>query len=146
MKKVAAGAIFRDPHGRVLLVDCVYKEPWEIPGGSVEVDESPRAACARELEEELGWSGPLGRLLVVDWLPDLGGRGERVLFVFDGGVVDEDFAARCVLPPDELREARFVDVHELGRHVGEGMVRRIEEAVAHAVAGTTGYLEWGRPS
>ena len=36
MKLVAAGAVFRDPHGRVLLVDCVYKDPWEIPGGGVE--------------------------------------------------------------------------------------------------------------
>jgi 8-oxo-dGTP pyrophosphatase MutT (NUDIX family) len=130
----------------VLLVDCTYKDPWEIPGGSVDAGESPRAACERELQEELGWSGPVGRLLVVDWLPDLGGRGDRLLFVFDGGVVDEGFAARAVLPPDELREARFVAVDDLGHHLGPGMVRRVTEAIAHAVAGTTGYLEWGRPS
>jgi 8-oxo-dGTP pyrophosphatase MutT (NUDIX family) len=130
----------------VLLVDCVYKDPWEIPGGSVDPGESPRSACERELEEELGWAGPLGRLLVVDWLPDLGGRGDRVLFVFDGGVVDEGFATRAVLPPDELREARFVAVEQLGDHLGPGMVRRVTEAVANAVAGTTSYLEWGHPS
>jgi 8-oxo-dGTP pyrophosphatase MutT (NUDIX family) len=146
VKKVGAGAVFRDPHGRVLLVDCVYKDPWEIPGGGVDEGESPRAACVRELEEELGWAGVLGRLLVVDWLPDLAGRGDRILFLFDGGVVDEGFAERVTLPPDELRAARFVPVEELGSHLGEGMVRRITEAIAHANAGTTGYLEWGRPS
>ena len=138
--------MFRDPDGRVLLVDCVYKAPWEIPGGVVEEGESPRSACLRELEEELGWTGELGRLLVVDWLPDLGGRGDRVLFLFDGGVVDDGFAARAVLPPDELREARFVDVDDLGDHLGPGMVRRVREALAHAAAGTTGYLEFGNPS
>jgi len=41
---------------------------------------SARSCCARELDEELGWTGELGRLLVVDWLPDLGGRGDRILF------------------------------------------------------------------
>lgn len=146
MKRLGAGAIFRDPRGRVLLVDCVYKDPWEIPGGGVEAGESPREACRRELEEELGWSGELGRLLVVDWLPDLGGRGDRILFVFDGGVVDDGFVQRVTLPPDELREARFVDVADLGDHLGPGMVRRIAAAIAHAATGTTGYLEWGHPS
>ena len=146
MKLVAAGAVFRDPLGRVLLVDCAYKQPWEIPGGKVEEGESPRAACVRELEEELGWTGELGRLLVVDWLPDLGGRGDRILFLFDGGVVDEGFAERAVLPPEELLAARFVPVEELGNHLGEGMVRRVVQAIAHAHAGTTAYLEWGRES
>ena len=146
MKLVAAGAVFRDPHGRVLLVDCAYKAPWEIPGGKVEEGESPRAACVRELEEELGWTGELGRLLVVDWLPDLGGRGDRILFLFDGGVVDPGFAERAVLPPEELLGARFVPVEELGNHLGEGMVRRVVQAIAHATAGTTGYLEWGHPA
>ena len=146
LKLVGAGAVFRVADGRVLLVDPVYKAPWEIPGGTVDEGESPRAACQRELEEELGWTGEVGRLLVVDWLPDLGGRGDRILFLFDGGVVDEGFAERAVLPPGELREARFVPVDELGNHLGPGMVRRVTEAVAHAVAGTTGYLEFGHPS
>ena len=148
MKLVGSGAVFRDPDGRVLLVEPTYKAAWEIPGGRVEEGESPRAACEREVAEELGWSGPLGRLLVVDWLPDLrGGRGgDRLLFLFDGGVVDEGFADRAVLPADELRSARFVAVADLGGHLGPGMVRRVTEAVAHAAAGTTGYLEFGHPS
>ncbi len=130
----------------MLLVDPTYKEPWELPGGTVDEGESPRAACVRELQEELGWTGDLGRLLVVDWLPDLGGRGDRVLFVFDGGVVDDEFVTRSVLPPDELREARFVDVEHLGNFLGPGVVRRIRQALANAAAGTTSYLEFGDPS
>lgn len=146
MKLVGAGAVFREPKGRVLLVDPVYKAAWEIPGGRVEEGESPRAACERELAEELGWSGPIGRLLVVDWLPDLRGQGDRLLFLFDGGVVDDGFAERAVLPADELCEARFVAVDDLPAHLGPGMVRRVTEAIAHAAAGTTGYLEFGHPS
>ena len=130
----------------MLLVDPVYKAAWELPGGRVEEGESPRAACEREVAEELAWRGPIGRLLVVDWLPDLRGQGDRLLFVFDGGVVDEGFAERAVLPPDELREARFVAVDVLHEHLGPGMVRRVTEAIAHATTGTTGYREFGHPS
>jgi 8-oxo-dGTP pyrophosphatase MutT (NUDIX family) len=34
-KRMAAGALFRDGDGGVLLVDPVYKPGWELPGGAV---------------------------------------------------------------------------------------------------------------
>ncbi len=98
------------------------------------------------MEEELGFGGEIGRLLVVDWLPDLGGRGDRLLFIFDGGIVGDDFVDHVVLPPGELQDCRFVAVDALGDHLGPGMVRRVCEALTHAIAGTTGYLEFGNPS
>ena len=52
-----AGAVVRDPHGRILLVRR-GQEPalglWSIPGGRVEGDESWDAAAAREVREETG--------------------------------------------------------------------------------------------
>lgn len=130
----------------MLLVNPTYKPPWEIPGGIVEEGESPLVGCARELEEELGWTGEIGRLLVVDWLPSLLDRGDRILFVFDAGIVDDDdtFLADVRLPADELSEVRFVDVDAVGGdYLGAGMVRRVIEAKAQALAGTTAYLEFG---
>jgi hypothetical protein len=32
-KRMAATAFFRDGEGRVLLVDPVYKQTWDLPGG-----------------------------------------------------------------------------------------------------------------
>ncbi|RSM87614.1 hypothetical protein DMH04_11040 [Kibdelosporangium aridum] len=61
---MAAGALFRDDSGRVLFVEPSYKPNWEIPGGAVEADEPPWKTASRELVEELGWTRPLGRLLV----------------------------------------------------------------------------------
>ena len=142
---IGAGALVRNAVGHILLVNPTYKTPWEIPGGIVEEGESPRQCCERELQEELGVDVPLGRLLVVDWLPDLGGRGDRVLFVFDGGVVDGSFLDRVVLPADELSDCAFVDVDSAGDYLGPGMVRRVREALGHALAQTTGYLEFGWP-
>ncbi|MDD9207760.1 NUDIX hydrolase, partial [Georgenia sp. 10Sc9-8] len=46
---MAAHAVVRDDDGRVLLVEPTYEPGWILPGGAVEADESPRAACAREL-------------------------------------------------------------------------------------------------
>jgi len=31
--RVAAGVLFRDAQGRVLLVKPTYKDGWDIPGG-----------------------------------------------------------------------------------------------------------------
>ena len=68
-KRMGAGVLFFDPGERVLLVDSVYKDPWEIPGGVVEANESPGQTAVREVREELGLMLPLGRLLAVDWVP-----------------------------------------------------------------------------
>jgi hypothetical protein len=77
-KRMAAGVLFRDSPGRVLLVEPSYKSNWEFPGGAVEADESPWATAARELAEELGWDNPLGRPLVVDYVrPQDSHRGTR---------------------------------------------------------------------
>ena len=49
--RVAAGVLFRDVEGRILLVKPSYKEGWDIPGGYVEPGESPKQAAAREVRE-----------------------------------------------------------------------------------------------
>ena len=81
--RIAAGALFVDDD-RVLLVHKTYGNGWDIPGGYVDVGESPAAACRRELLEELGIDRQPQRLLVVDWAPN-DGEGDKILYVFDCG-------------------------------------------------------------
>src|ERR671927_1608745 len=91
--RVAAGMLVHDDQGRVLMVRPTYKDGWDIPGGYVEPDESPTDAARRELREELGVDRDPGRLLVVDWAPHPQ-EGDKLLFVFDGGVLSSgDFDA-----------------------------------------------------
>jgi 8-oxo-dGTP diphosphatase len=88
--------------------------PWELPGGMVEADESPYAAARREVSEELGWSGPVGRLLAVD----------RV-------------------PPRELRGLAWCTPDEAGRVLPPLLARRLASACAARAAGGVAYLENG---
>lgn len=55
--------MIQDAHGRVLVVEPTDKSTWEVPGGAVEADESPRRACHREIAEGLGLELVVGRLL-----------------------------------------------------------------------------------
>lgn len=134
-----AGALFFDEAGRVLLVEPTYKPHWEIPGGAVEHGETPREACRREIEEELGLTREPGRLLVADWAPRDG--EDRVLFVFEGGLLTADDPIR--LPPEELRSYEFVTPEQARERLIPRLARRVTEALRARESGETRYLEHG---
>ena len=126
-RRVGAGALLLDGAGSVLMVEPVYKEPWEIPGGIVEEGEAPRQACTRECLEELGLRLKIGRLLVLEHQMQELPLGDSVMFVYDGGVVPDGTA--LVLPPAELRSYRFIAPDRLGEFTDERLARRIRFAL-----------------
>ncbi len=140
-KRMGAGALIRDESGRVLVVEPTYKDRWELPGGSVERNESPRAACERELAEELGLSLTVGRLLCLEWQGPEPDRTESVMLVFDGGVLPED--ARIRLPADELASHRFVRADALDELMSARLARRTRAAVQAVTEGRVVELEHG---
>ena len=139
--RVAAGVLFRDEAGRVLLVKPTYKDGWEIPGGYVEKGESPLAAAIREVAEELGAHLDITDLLVLDWAPHPA-EGDKLLVIFRGGLLDQADLARFTLDGAEIAEARFFAVEQLADLMPARLARRVAEA-ASSDAGT--YLEHGRP-
>jgi 8-oxo-dGTP pyrophosphatase MutT (NUDIX family) len=145
-KRAAATMLITDPAGRVLVVKPTYKPRWELPGGTVEENESPRGAAAREVAEELGIHRTPGRLLALDYVPadPRRGRTEGMVVVFDGGVVDD--AATLRLPSEELSDHAFVDVEQLDRYLPALQARRAVAALDAGVTGRTVYLEDGRQS
>ena len=140
---MGAAVLLSDPSGRVLLVEPTYKDYWEIPGGCVDVDESPHTAVGRELKEELGLVVPLGRLLVTDWVKPREGRTEGMMFVFDGGVLASEQAEQIHLPPDELRRWAWCTDQEAAAGLSELLARRIAAAMRARAEGTCVYLESG---
>lgn len=145
-KRMAAGALFRDGAGRVLLVEPTYKDTWEVPGGAVEQEESPTAACRREVFEELALDRPVGRVLAVDWVPSRPERPEGLIMVYDGGVLADADIAAIRLPADELASYAFVDVEHVPELASTLLARRIAACAQAAAAGTTVSLEHGHPA
>jgi 8-oxo-dGTP pyrophosphatase MutT (NUDIX family) len=141
---MATGVLFRDVHGRVLLVEPSYKPNWEIPGGAVEADESPWATATRELTEELGWDRPLGRLLVVDYVRPQDSRPEGVVFVFDGGVLDETDVVGMVFADAEIVSAAFHTLAEVRGKVKALLADRLLVALEAVEQGVTALCEQGR--
>jgi 8-oxo-dGTP diphosphatase len=139
---VAAGALFTDYAGRILLVRPTYKPQWEIPGGCVEPGESPLAACVREIQEELGITPPIGAHLVVDWAPKEAGD-DRLLFIFDGGQLGAQDQERILLGDGELSEWRFVPADELDEYLPARLSRRVRTAICAQQRGRPLYAEHG---
>ncbi len=111
-KRNGAGAFFRDEEGRILLVKPTYKEGWLLPGGKIELGETPSSACSREVKEELGIEREFDRVLCIDY--ESAGTG-KTTYIFDGGVLSERDIASIALPPDELSEFRLVTTDEASR-------------------------------
>lgn len=143
-KRMAAGVLFRDAAGRVLLVEPSYKPNWEIPGGAVEEDEAPWATAAREVSEELSWSRTPGRLLVVDYVRPQDARPEGVIFVFDGGVLTESDTEKVELAEGEILSAGFYTLEHARAKVKPLLADRIAAALEAVELGLTVICEQGR--
>jgi 8-oxo-dGTP pyrophosphatase MutT (NUDIX family) len=138
----AAGALILDEAGRLMLVEPNYKDYWDIPGGLIEVGETPSAACAREVAEELGLTREPGRLLVVDWAPHPE-WGDRVLFIFDGGTLTPEDIAAIRLQPSELNSYEFLTPEAALNRLIPRLRRRMDAALHAKAENRVLYLEHG---
>ena len=140
-RRLGAAALIRDQSGKICLVEPTYKEFWDMPGGTVETDESPRAGCRREVAEELGIERQIGPMLCMDWIaPSEGDPHGALIFVYDGGVVDQSIIDTMVTPPEELHRFLFVSVDDVGDYVNARNQRRIQRSLA-AIGGPVVELE-----
>lgn len=140
-KRAIAQLLVRDAENRVLLCRLTYKRDWDLPGGVVEVGESPRLAVQREVEEELGLDIPAGELLLTDWLPAWGGWDDAVCLVFDGGRHDPAILDDVVKQEREIRDVAFCTLEEVDERAADFTARRIRAA---ADPDSPAYVESGR--
>jgi 8-oxo-dGTP pyrophosphatase MutT (NUDIX family) len=143
-KRAISQLLVRDPEGRVLLCQLTYKRDWDLPGGVVEVGESPHLAVTREIEEELGLVLPAGPLVLTDWLPPWSGWDDAVCLVFDGAVQQSGLLDAAVYDRREIRSARFCDLDEVHELCADFTARRIVAALATLEANGPSYTESGR--
>ena len=112
----------------------------------MEAEESPHAACRREVAEELGLDRPPGRVLAVDWVPSRPDRPEGLIVVYDGGVLSEAEIEEIVLADGELAEFAFVARDEVAGLVTPLLARRVASCLDALAAGAVAALENGDPA
>ncbi len=144
-KRMSAGVLFFNKKGQLLVVNPTYKETWEIPGGSVEANESPRQAAEREVGEELGLALPPLALLGVDYTGETDTRTESIQFIFDGGVLSAEIIDQIVLPADELSEYRFLKPKKAMDLLNKKLRRRVGHCLKARERGDTVYMEAQTP-
>ncbi|QCX74944.1 hypothetical protein C9F11_06220 [Streptomyces sp. YIM 121038] len=141
--RMAAGALFFDEQGRVMLLEPTYKDYRDIPGGYVDVGESPLQACVREVREELGITPGIGRLLAVDWAPSPT-EGDKVLYLFDGGALPARLQEQIRLQRSEIKAYAFHSVDDVDSLTIPRLARRVRAAVIARSEGQVAYLEHGQ--
>ncbi len=144
-KRIAADCLFTDQAGRLLVLEPPYKSTWDLPGGMVEKDESPRVAAQREVYEEIGLAVEPGALLAVDWVPQTGDFTEIVALLFDGGVLAPADIDGIVIQPAEVSSFRFVTLAEAENLLDVQQFARVAAAVTAKRSTQTAYLENGLP-
>ncbi len=140
-KRMGSGALFLNEAGHLLLVNPTYKPQWEIPGGVVEQDESPRQACIREVQEEIGLLKPIERLLSISYKAGHANRTEALMFIFWGGVLTTEEIAAIRLPTAELSECRFVTLAEALTLLTPALGERVRQSLEVLPTERTLYLE-----
>jgi 8-oxo-dGTP pyrophosphatase MutT (NUDIX family) len=140
--RVASGALYTDENGRIMLVNPTYKDLWDLPGGYLHPGETPSEALRREVVEELGVALPVGSLLVADWAPN-DREGDKLLFVFDGGVLTDEQTASIRVDGVEIAEFAYHDRGDIDRLLIPRLARRVHAALDARANEETVYLEHG---
>lgn len=100
------GVVVRD--GRVLLLHNERQE-WELPGGRLELGETPPQCVAREITEETGWVVETGPILD-SWLYSID-QVERYVFIVTYGcrLTDGQDDVDPVLSPEHKQVGLFTE-------------------------------------
>ena len=115
MTTVVAAVIERD--GLVLIAQrkgtAQHPLKWEFPGGKVEASETPEAALARELEEELGIRAQVDAEIALYEFQYEGRRPILLMFYrvteFSGEPKNLDFEQIAWAPRQRLRDYDFLE-------------------------------------
>jgi ADP-ribose pyrophosphatase YjhB (NUDIX family) len=123
-KRMAAGVMFFNQNGELLILKPIYKDGWTIPGGIVDQDESPRECCQREIKEEISLDIKELAFVCVDYKHKQG-YSESLQFMFYGGILREEQIEKIKLDRKELSEFKFVSVREAVEILSPNLRKRI---------------------
>lgn len=112
---MTASARVKDSDGRIALIQNRWTDGWFLPGGEVEVGESPEEAALREVREETGLDATIeSPLVVLDQTYISEEDGEEwfsALFVVYAASAEGEIpdASQLGVTDDEILSARWFD-------------------------------------
>lgn len=118
---VSAMVVLKDPKTLVLVRQYRYginKTLWELPAGTVDAGETPRACAVRECEEETGWVPRKVTALGSYFNAPAGSEEITYLFLMSNVV-----KGKMNLDPDEHLTVGEFDVRRVRRMLESGQVR-----------------------
>lgn len=133
-KRVISQGLLRDEHGRFLLCELTYKREWDLPGGVIEVGESPATGLIRELHEELGVTVHVEGFVTMNWLPAWRGWDDACLFVFDLGSTTQKAVSDMSLQRSEIKAVHWCDLDAARAHATGATIELLEAAEAGTLA------------
>ncbi len=145
-KRMAAGTVWFDQAYRLLIgkpkMNTAEAGKWSIPGGVVELGESPWDGAMRESEEEVGLRAEAPRILAVHYLRAVGMKTESIQFYFWGGILSAEDIRLLELPEgSEWEQFRFASREEAKTLLSPDLSVCVDEWISAAQRGLAFYIE-----
>ncbi len=142
-KRVSSAGLIFNEDGEILILKTTYKDHWSMVGGTVDENESPKEACKREIQEEIGLDLDVGNLLMVSYEWPRDENIEVLMFYFDCGVVEQEMIKKISLQEEEIEKYQFLPVEQAKNLLSETTKRKLEKALeVLKEPATSVYLEY----
>jgi 8-oxo-dGTP pyrophosphatase MutT (NUDIX family) len=125
---ISIKGVVLDARRRVLLLKN-EREEWELPGGRIEIGETPEKCVAREIAEETGWKVATGPILD-SWMYYIGVVERHVFIVTYGCHPESDIEP--VLSHEHKEVGLFTEQEAADLRMPDGYRRSIASWLARS--------------
>lgn len=128
----------------LLIVQTADEEGWTLPGGMVEIDESPLEGLHREVQQKLAISIKPRELLSIDYISSLNVSEEYFYLLFSAENLTEMQAQQIQLFSEQVLNFKFVSLEQALELLTPHVAKRVLTTLAvQAIDRGAIYLENG---
>lgn len=112
--RVGVKAVIKDASGKVLCVhDTGDADMWSLPGGGLDHGDSVRDGLARELAEEIDYTGTFSMVYIGECIYPSRAISAYVLYVVFDVKLEDEYVAKAGI---DAKEVRYLASHDIDRY------------------------------